>query len=356
MRIASTSASVRRFPLHGTWDGGVSFHDVVVVTVTTDTGAEGIGFAWTPRVGAQAVRAVIEEDCAPLLEGRDPAPAPRWEQLYAHLHEAGPGGITAMALAAVDIALWDLRARSFEVSLVELIGRRRDSVPCYGSGVNLDRSLEELCDQVRRFTAAGHTAVKMKVGSPDLERDLERVARVREILGPQGRLMVDANQRWDLSRASRALGALARFDPYWIEEPLAADDLEAHARLRAVTPIPFAIGENLRTVRAFRDALVRGVCDIAQPNVVRVGGITPFLRIADLAAAFSVPIAPHLLPDLSAQLAQCVPAVEMVEDIERASFADLGALERPSGVSVGPSGATSSTPPGHGLVFAAPPQ
>ncbi|GAA4954904.1 mandelate racemase/muconate lactonizing enzyme family protein [Streptomonospora halophila] len=354
MRIAGVEASVRRFPLQDTWDGGVSHHDLVVVTVTTDSGAEGSGFGWTPRVGGEAVRAVVEHDCAPVLVGRDPAPAPRWEQLYTHLHEAGPGGISAMALAAVDIALWDLRARALGLSLVDLIGRRRDSVPCYGSGVNLDRGLEELLDQVRRFTAAGHSAVKMKVGSADLERDVERVARVRELLGPYGRLMIDANQRWDLPGAVRAMGTLAGFDPYWIEEPLPADDLQAHARLRAATAVPFAIGENLRTVRSFRDALVRGVCDVAQPNVVRVGGITPFLRIADLAAAFSVPVAPHLLPDLSVQLAQCVPAVSMVEDVERASFADLGALARPSGVSVGAAGGTSDTPPGHGLVFAQP--
>ncbi|GAA4917413.1 mandelate racemase/muconate lactonizing enzyme family protein [Streptomonospora salina] len=354
MHIAGAECAVRRFPLHDTWDGGVFSHDCVVVTVTADTGDQGTGFGWTPRVGGEAVRAVVEHDCAPLLHGRDPAPAPRWEDLYAHLHEAGPGGISAMALAAVDIALWDLRARSLGLSLVDLIGRRRDSAPCYGSGVNLDRDLDELLEQVRRFTAAGHTAVKMKVGSADLERDTERVARVRELLGPGGRLMIDANQRWNLPRAIDAMRALSRFDPYWIEEPLPADDLHAHARLRATTTVPFAVGENLRTVRAFRDALVGGVCDVAQPNVVRVGGITAFLRIADLAAAFSVPVAPHLLPDLSAQLAQCVPAVAMVEDIEQASFADLGALERPSGVSVGAAGATSDTPPGHGLAFAEP--
>ncbi|QBI56627.1 mandelate racemase/muconate lactonizing enzyme family protein [Streptomonospora litoralis] len=356
MRIAAVGAELRRYPLHDTWDGGVSYHDLVVVTVTTDTGDAGVGFGWTPRVGGAAVRAAVEHDCAPLLEGREAAPAPRWEELYAHLHEAGPGGVSAMALAAVDIALWDLRGRSLGLSLVELIGRRRDRVACYGSGVNLDRSLEELVEQVRRFTAEGHTAVKMKVGSAELDRDVERVARVRELLGPRGRLMIDANQRWDLPGAMRALRALDRFDPHWIEEPLPADDLEAHARLRAATGVPFAIGENLRTVRAFRDALVGGVCDVAQPNVVRVGGITPFLRIADLAAAFSVPVAPHLLPELSAQLAQCVPATAMVEDIERASFADLGALARPCGVTVGAQGATSDTPPGHGLVFARPPQ
>jgi L-alanine-DL-glutamate epimerase-like enolase superfamily enzyme len=351
VRITGLTCTSQRLPLHDTWDGGVSFHDVVLVRIATDSGAEGTGLSWTPRVGASAVRAIIEDECAPLIEGRDPHPAVLWQELYGHLHEAGPGGVTAMALAAVDIALWDLRARTSGTALVDLIGRRRDTVATYGSGVNLDYDLDSLCTQVRRWVDAGHTAVKIKVGSQDLDRDLERLAAVRDILGPRRKLMVDANQRWDVPSASRAINAFRAFDPHWIEEPLPADDLAGHVRLRATTDVPFAIGENLRTVRQFRDALVAGVCDIAQPNVVRVGGITPFLRIADLAATFDVPVAPHLLPELSAQLALCVPLVSMVEAIDRASFADLGALAEPSGVTVDAQGARVSTRPGHGLVF-----
>ncbi|WP_019813185.1 mandelate racemase/muconate lactonizing enzyme family protein [Saccharomonospora saliphila] len=349
--ITDVRCTTRRLPLPGTWDGGVSYHDIVVVRVATSDGAEGTGVSWTPRVGAGAVRAVLEDDCAPVLLGRSPHPVPRWDQLYGYLHEAGPGGVSAMALAAVDIALWDRRARVAGSALVDLLGRRRESVPAYGSGVNLDYGLDELCEQVRRWVEQGHSAVKVKVGSAELERDLERLAAVREILGSRRRLMVDANQRWDVPTASRALEAFARFDPFWIEEPLPADDLAGHVRLRQSTTVPFAVGENLRTVRQFRDMLVAGVCDIAQPNVVRVGGITPFLRVADLAAAFDVPVAPHLLPELSAQLALCVPLVSMVEAIDRASFAELGALARPCGVSVGAGGASADTGPGHGLVF-----
>ncbi|SFB53015.1 L-alanine-DL-glutamate epimerase [Amycolatopsis marina] len=351
MRVIEVNCASHRLPLSDTWDGGVSFHDLVVVRVVTDTGAEGTGVSWTPRVGASAVRAIVEDECAPLLEGRTPHPKVRWQELYDYLHEAGPGGVTAMALAAVDIALWDLRAKAFGSSLVDLIGRRRDSVTAYASGVNLDYDLDKLCAQVRRWVDAGHSGVKIKVGSADLDRDLERLAAVRAILGSKRKLMVDANQRWDVPTASRAINAFETFDPSWIEEPLPADDIAGHAHLRAMTRMPFAIGENLRTVRQFRDALVAGLCDIAQPNVVRVGGITPFLRIADLTATFGVPIAPHLLPELSAQLAMCVPMVSMVEDIDRASFADLNVLSEPSGITIDAEGARTSTGPGHGLVF-----
>lgn len=350
-RVTELRTAARRLPLPGTWDGGVSFHDVVVARLRTDAGAEATGFSWTPRVGASAVRAVLDDECADVVGGLGTHPVPAWEALYARLHEAGPGGISAMALAAVDIGLWDLRARSAGVGLVELLGRRRDSVPTYASGVNLDYGLDELCEQVRRWVAEGHRAVKIKVGSAELDRDLERVAAVREIIGTGARLMIDANQRWDVPTAARAIDAFERFDPYWIEEPLPADDIAGHVRLRKTTRVPFAVGENLRTVRQFRDMLTAGVCDIAQPNVIRVGGITPFLRIAELAAAFDVPVAPHLLPEMSAQLALCVPSVSMVEAIDRASLSELGALAEPSGVTVDAAGARANTAPGHGLVF-----
>ncbi|MDA0566957.1 mandelate racemase/muconate lactonizing enzyme family protein [Streptomonospora sp. S1-112] len=349
--VAGLAVRTLELPLHRAWDGGVTHNHLVITRLTTASGAEGTGFAWTPRVGVGAVRALLEEDCPAALVGRPPDPGPRWADLTAHLADAGSGGLAAMAVAAVDIALWDLAARRAERGLVGLIGARRSRVAAYGSGVNLDYDLPDLLEQVRGWLAAGHRAVKVKVGSADLERDVERVAQVRRVLGPGRRLMLDANQRWDLPAAVRALRALERFEPYWVEEPLPAEDLAAHVELRRRTAVPFAIGENLRTVRAFEAALAAGVCDIAQPNAVRVGGITPFLRIAELAAHRGVPVAPHLLPELSAQLALCVPRAEMVEDIDRASFAALGALAAPSGVRITGGWAEASTGPGHGLRF-----
>lgn len=351
MRIEALTARAHRLPLHRAWDGGVAKNDLVVVEAVADTGATGTGFAWTPGAGAGAVLALVRDECAPAVAGLPPDPGPRWDGMRARLADAGTGGVSAMAMAAVDIALWDLRARAAGVALTGLIGRRRNAVPAYASGVNLDYPREELLDQVRRWKAAGHRAYKIKVGSADPDRDADRVAAVRAAIGPQAVLMVDANQRWDLPAAVRALAGLERHGPAFVEEPLPADDLDAHARLRTRTALPFAMGENLRTEREFARALAAGVCDVAQPNAVRVGGITPFLRIARAAADASVPVAPHLLPELSAQLALCVPRAAMVEDIDRAWLEDLGALERPSGVTVEGGTATADTGPGHGLAF-----
>lgn len=330
--IRDLTVTQRTVALHRPWGPDVPANHVLVVEVTLDDGRVGTGFSWTPQIGARAVRALLEHDIRDALIGLDPHPEVVWDLLWRHLREAGPGGITTIALAGVDLALWDLRCG--ERGLADVLGRRRDAVPVYGSGVNLHYPLEELVAQAGRWKAAGYPAVKIKVGRPDLGEDVERVAAVREVIGPDTLLMVDANQRWDLFRARRAADALAPYGLHWLEEPLPADDVAAHVELRRSTHVPIAVGENVYTVYGFRDLLTAGACDVVQPNVVRVGGITPFLRIAELARTFDVPVYPHLLPDLSGQLALSLPLPSMAEDVEDASFAALGLLAEPYPVRV----------------------
>ncbi|RVX47708.1 L-alanine-DL-glutamate epimerase-like enolase superfamily enzyme [Nonomuraea polychroma] len=327
MTIADLRTELRTAPLPRPWGADVPANHVIVTHVTLKDGRTGTGFSWTPQIGAHAVRALLDHDLREALIGLPAHPETVWDRLWRHLREAGPGGITTIALAGIDLALWDLRCG--DAGLADVLGRRRDEVPVYGSGVNLHYSLEELLEQVRRWTAAGHQGVKIKVGRPDLAEDVARVAAVREVLGPDRLLMIDANQRWDLHRARRALAALREFDLHWIEEPLPADDVAAHVELRRSIDVPVAVGENVYTTYGFRDLLTAGACDVVQPNVVRVGGITPFLRIVELARTFDVPVYPHLLPDVSGQLALALPLPIMAEDVEDASFAALGLLAEP---------------------------
>jgi L-alanine-DL-glutamate epimerase-like enolase superfamily enzyme len=224
-------------------------------------------------------------------------------------------------------------------------------LPAYGSGVNLHYSLEELLDQVHRWIDAGYGAVKIKVGKPELGEDVERVAAVRELLGPRRRLMIDANQRWDLPTAKRAVAALERFDLHWLEEPLRAEDLEGHVQLRRSTGVPIAVGENLHTLQRFREYVVAGACDIIQPNIIRVGGITPFRRIAALARTTSLGLAPHLLTDLSAQLIATLPGDVEVEEVEDTAVEMLGVLASPSPVRRKGAEVTLEPAPGLGLDF-----
>ncbi len=354
--ITALDARLIRVPLTRPWGADVTSVGVIATHVVRSDGVEGWGFSWTPQIGAEAVHAMIEHDIAPAAAGRDADPDVTWQPLWQHLHEAGGGGVTTIALAGLDLALWDASARAHGVSVSTLLGRRRESVRAYGSGVNLHYPLDELVAQVRRWVAAGFDAVKIKVGKPDLAEDIERVAAVRVVLGPDRGLMIDANQRWDLDAATRAVDALAAFAPAWIEEPLRADDLTGHAELARRIAVPIAVGENLHTAYRFAEYVRAGAAQIVQPNVVRVGGITPFRRIAQIAVDHGATLHPHLLPELSGQLALTLPvaagaAEPMAEDVEDAGFGALRALSEPSPVSVVDGTLTEAPHVGLGIRF-----
>jgi L-alanine-DL-glutamate epimerase-like enolase superfamily enzyme len=347
---AMSPARVFRLTMPVPWGPGRAHQYLVQTRLESADGGSGSGFSWTVDAGAQAVAAMLAADCRPVVLGGPASPELAWERMRWHFRETGTG-ITTLAMAAVDIALWDLAARSAGIGLAEWIGPRRDVVPVYASGVNRHLQLDELTEQVRRWVAAGHSRVKIKVGLPDLDADLQRVAAVRQVIGPDRLLMVDANQLWDLPAARRAAKKLAAYDIFWLEEPLPADDTRGYAQLRASIDIPVAAGENLYSLAQFRDLILAGGCDFVQPNLCRVGGITPFLRIAEFARAFSIPVMPHLLPDISGQVARCLPLSPMVEDIDTGSFEVLGALAEPSGVAVHGDAMQARPALGHGLVF-----
>ena len=352
--LVSLETELIRIPLSRTWGPDVREMHIIVVRVRSSFGHLGTGFSWTPSIGAHAVCAMLDHDIAAHVIGGSIDPARVWIDLWHHLHEAGSGGVTTIAMAGLDLALYDLQAKSRSLSVVDLLGRRRDSVPVYGSGVNLHYSLNELVAQVSRWVAAGVDGVKVKVGKADLSEDLDRVAAVRETLGAGPRLMIDANQRWDLCTARTAIAALSRFDLQWVEEPLLADDTAGYIELRSSVDVPLAAGENAHTEYRFRDLIEWGALDIVQPNVVRVGGITPFQKIVGFARDHGIQVAPHLLPELSGQLALTMLDEVWVEDVEDARFEQLGALAAPSGVRIDRGRLTASTGAGLGLEFCQP--
>jgi L-alanine-DL-glutamate epimerase-like enolase superfamily enzyme len=356
-RISALHTRPIEAPLTRPWGVDLLSVHLIEVTVETDAGARGVGLTWTPSIGAHAVRAMIDHDIRDAVIGRPADPLVLWPWLWSHLHEAGSGGITTIAMAGLDLALWDAAGRSVGRSVTELVGAlpgmsaRRRSVEVYGSGVNRHYTLDELVAQAQRWRDAGCSLVKMKVGGRPLEQDIERVEAVRDTIGDGIRLAVDANQLWSLDEAERAIGELKRFELHWVEEPLRADDLASAARLRRRIDVPLAMGENLHTVYRFHDAMDAGACDLVQPNVVRVGGITPFLTIVEAADAAGVPLHPHLLPEISGQLALALPQETLVEDVEDASFESLGLLTEPSPVTLDGPRLTSRGRPGLGIVL-----
>ena len=352
MKIEAVETSTFRVPLAREW--GDQTHrvrdiELVVTEVTSDSGLVGTGFSYSVGMGGKAIEALLTWYLAPYVIGADVAPRPLWNRMWHHAHDAGGGGITTMAIAAIDIALWDLACKAQKRSLVNVLGQHRASIDAYGSGVNLNLTFKELEEQVRGWIGAGYRSIKIKVGKPDLTEDVERVALVRKLAGPHMPLMVDANQGWDVTSACRAINALERFELFWVEEPILSDDIEGHARLRRSTNAQLAVGENVYTQFQFNQYLMQGSCDFIQADVVRVGGITPWLAIAELARTWSVPIAPHFLLEISGQLLCCVSNGAILEDVQGGSFRELGVLLHDLGTEAGRF--VPPTRPGHGIEF-----
>lgn len=351
-RVAEVRTQIAALPIPNAPWGDAIHHvthiELVIVDVLTDTGIEGVGFTHTSGVGAAAIEALITDDVASFVAGREVSPRGLWHDTWHHLHDMGGGGVTTMALAALDIAYWDIVGKSVQLPLADLLGRCRDRVPVYRSGTNLDKPLDELLDQVEGWVAAGYRGVKVKVGRPDIEEDVERVTRVRALAGRLP-LMVDANQGWDAGKAIRAIRALEGLDLAWVEEPLLSDDVAGHARLRERVAVPIALGENVYTPFQFAQYVAAGAVDYLQADVGRVGGITPFLDIAALARAWNLPMAPHFMVEISGQLLCSIPNAKVCEDLDGGSLSDLGVLAEPVPVQDGHLAPPAS--PGHGIVL-----
>jgi L-alanine-DL-glutamate epimerase-like enolase superfamily enzyme len=328
VKIESIEFQLSRLPLpKGTWGDQihtVTHIEIITSKLRTDTGIVGVGLSHTSGVGGLTMMAMLKE-LTPILIGQEVAATPLWHKAWSYLRDNGPGGTTTLALAAVDIAVWDALAQEHGVPLADLLGRTRDRIPLYGSGINLNLSAEEVVEQVKGWKADGYFAAKVKVGKPDLEEDVERLTKIREAVG-MFPLMVDANQGWTYAEAVRAVERFRHLNLYWVEEPLRVDDVIGHARLRARSSIPIGLGENVYTLQQFGQYLASDACDYVQADIGRVGGITPYLDIAALARAFSAPMAPHFVVELSAHVLCAVPNALCGEMTDGGTLSELGAI------------------------------
>jgi len=347
------SLSVRRLAprLRAPWGPGVDALQILVVTVTSDNGESGIGFTWTPAVGASAIEAMLVDDITPFVTGQTPGPS-LWDDVARHLRDVGAGGVVTLALAGLDLALWDLAGRSTDRSVISLLSPDRVSCDTYASGINWHADLTALESQVGTWVAAGVGAVKIKVGPPrSHDEDRRRVALVRGLIGPDRRLMLDANQRWCPADAVTAINDLACFDLTWIEEPVDANDVAGAASVAASVAVPIALGENLYTGHQFAHVIDSGAASVIQPSVARVGGITPFLHIAALAEERGVAVAPHLLPEVSGPLATALATTTIVEVPDGALLWELGVLAQPPPIRIAGDRLTVVPHSGLGLDF-----
>jgi L-alanine-DL-glutamate epimerase-like enolase superfamily enzyme len=267
------------------------------VIVRTGDGLEGVGYTSTQTHGDRAIKSIIDEIYAPLLIGEDPLDTQRhWQRLYwSDAHWVGRLGITQMALAAVDIALWDLKAKALGLPLHKLVGGHKGGkVPSYNTdGGWLNFETARLIDEMLAQVEQGFRGVKMKVGGPNPRHDVARVTAVREALGPDIDLMIDVNQKWDITKAITWAPRFEELDITWLEEPLDPDDVPGHRRLSEATSIPLALGEHVYSRTSFRDFIVDGNIAYIQADCTRLGGVTEWLAVAEMAQAHTVPVVPH---------------------------------------------------------------
>lgn len=298
-------------PMEDATHGVMTRFDLLITRVTNSEGQVGCGYTFIADLAGKATYSVAEEEIKPLVMGMDADRIEQiWGKIFDHLYFVGRGGIVSFALSAIDIALWDLRGKRANMPLWKLVGGYREKVKCYGGGVDLNLTPDELVENVKQYLSEGHKSVKIKVGKKTLAEDIARLEKVRaylDSLDEEITLMVDCNCGWNSTEALRAAVALEKYDLYWLEEPLTPDNLGAHKRISELSHIPIAMGENFRSIYEFDRMLKYGHCDHPQPDVSNIGGITAFLKVAAEAQIQHLEISTHGMQEIAVSLLCGIP-------------------------------------------------
>ena len=301
-------------PMTDSTHGEMTHFEVVMVHIETQSGLKGLGYTYTIGYGGTAIHSLIDQELKPALIGSDSRHIDQiWENLWWRLHYIGRGGLVSFALSAVDVALWDLKGQKENEPLWRLLGGSSDQVIPYAGGIDLHLTQDELLEQTRSNLEKGFRAIKIKVGRDNLREDIERVGAVRQLLGPDLPLMVDANMRWTVEKAIRAANKFRDYGVFWLEEPTIPDDYQGHARIARLGGVPIATGENLHTVYEFRHMIEIGEIAFPEPDVSNIGGITNWMRVAKMAYAHNLQVTSHGVHELHLHLLAAIPNASYLE-------------------------------------------
>ncbi|MBV9392330.1 MAG: mandelate racemase/muconate lactonizing enzyme family protein [Verrucomicrobia bacterium] len=350
-KLVNIQAGLYRIPVPATLTdsvhGQMTAFELNTVSIRDVEGAEGVGYTYTCGRNGSAIHVLLEHDLPDLAIGADADCIEfLWKKLWWGLHYGGRGGPTVLALSAFDIALWDLKAKRLDQPLWKLLGGHDQRVPCYAGGIDLDLSIDQLIKQTEINLSKGFHAIKMKVGRKRLSEDVERVKSMRQHLGQEFPLMVDANMKWTVDEAIRAARVFQQFDPVWLEEPITPDDFAGHSRVVRDGGLPIAAGENLRTLWDFQHLIATGGVTFPEPDVTNCGGITSFMKIAHLAEAFNLPVTTHGAHDVTVHLLAAVPNRSY---LEAHGFGLDAYIAEPLRIEEGH--AIAPDRPGHGIEF-----
>lgn len=309
MKITSARVRCIRLPADEPLAGGPALlgplRDFITLSLRTDQGIEGVGYTFFGGNLSAGLKSAVET-LAAVTVGEHPLAI---EKVMGKVHGstlAGPGGIVTLAAAAIDIALWDIRGKALGVPVATLVGGARDKVATYASGaLARDASLDQLLQCAVTLRERGWKQMKTQLALPGdttVSKEVERIRRLRELLGPDVDLMCDINQRWDVRQAISIGKRIEEYGLFWLEDVVACDDFAGHAAVTAALDTPTAAGEYVWGIVPFRHLFEARSVDIAMLDVMRTGGISGWIKIAGMAEAFNLPVVSHLYPEISVHL------------------------------------------------------
>jgi len=304
----------------------ISGRDVLLIELFTDEGITGLGFLTGLGVAfgseMQVINAIVEKGLKPMVIGQDPFNFERlWDLMYRGTTRYGRKGAAVRAISGVDMAIWDLIGKKTNTPVYKLLGGYSEKIKVYASGgfYTERNEIPELVEEMKSYIEQGFKAIKMKVGK-DVNFDTKRVEAVRKAVGEEIDLLIDANEAWDFNTAFRFIKAVEQYNIYWLEEPVAPDDIEGFINLTKCSTIPIAGGENEYTKYGFKDLITRNAVNVVQPDVTRVGGISEWMKVAAMARAWNMPCVTHAVQEVHISLVTAISNAPMMEYFTRQHY------------------------------------